>query len=225
MSVDPEFTSCGFALLRGILSPELRSFAKECMDLSYRAGRMRPCADPGAYGQYEEYAPLFTEALLERLLPTVKSNIGDALSPTYSFWRLYQRGASLARHMDRPSCEISLSINIGVEPTEFVWPLRVQDLRGNEVSLPLLPGDGALYRGCDLRHWRDAFEGEVQYQMFLHYVRAEGPNAALKFDGRRSLAVPYAQRASTIPAGYGVQTVRCIQVSPVAPAGDERSRR
>lgn len=227
MSVNTDLTSRGFALLRGLVSPELRSFAKDCMDLSYRAGRMRQCTDPGACGHYEEYAALFSETLLERLLPTVKSNSGYELSPTYSFWRLYQRGASLARHIDRPSCELSLSINIAVEPMECVWPLWVQDRDGNEVSLPLLPGDGALYRGCELPHWRSTFDGQVQYQMFLHYVRADGPNASFKFDGRRSLAVAYGERGPIIATGYGLQSLQCVQVSPVAgiAAGDRRSGR
>jgi hypothetical protein len=222
MTVNADFTSNGFALLRGIVSPDLRSFAKDCMDLSYRAGRIRQ--RPVARGQYEEYAPLFGETLLERLLPIMESSTGYTLSPTYSFWRLYQGGASLERHTDRLSCELSVSINIAVEPPGFVWPLWVRDLRGNEVSLPLLPGDGAIYKGCELPHWRSTFEGQLQYQMFLHYVRADGPNARLKFDGRRGLATPYGEPGVAVAGSYTEPNVRCVQVSAAAPNAPTRVR-
>jgi PKHD-type hydroxylase len=36
-------------------------------------------------------------------------------------------------------------------------------------------GDGALYQGCDVYHWRKPFKGEEYIQVFLHYVDANGP--------------------------------------------------
>jgi hypothetical protein len=38
-------------------------------------------------------------------------------------------------------------------------------------------GDGLLYPGCDLDHWRDKCDGPPGYysgQVFLHYVRKNG---------------------------------------------------
>jgi PKHD-type hydroxylase len=42
-------------------------------------------------------------------------------------------------------------------------------------SLDLQPGDGCLYRGCEIEHSRKEFEGDEYIQVFLHYVDAEGP--------------------------------------------------
>jgi hypothetical protein len=54
----------------------------------------------------------------------------------------------------------------------------------------LRPGDALIYRGIELAHWREAFQGEKMAQVFLHYVDRNGPNAAEKFDGRAGLGVP-----------------------------------
>ena len=38
--------------------------------------------------------------------------------------RVYEKGSELKRHIDRPSCEISATINFGGDP----WPIFVQDV-------------------------------------------------------------------------------------------------
>ena len=82
----------------------------------------------------------------------------------------------------------SLSLNIGQRPAE-PWPLWVESER-ESYSASLLPGDALLYRGIDLFHWRDAYQGEVLVQVFLHYVDHDGPYADKKFDGRPTLMRP-----------------------------------
>lgn len=94
----------------------------------------------------------------------------------------------LTRHRDRKACEISLSLNIGQRPSE-PWPLCVESERESH-SASLSPGDALLYRGIDLFHWRDAYQGEALVQVFLHYVDLDGPNADQKFDGRPTLMRP-----------------------------------
>jgi hypothetical protein len=58
---------------------------------------------------------------------------------------------------------------------------------GEPRGAELKPGDGLLYRGTELFHWRDAYQGEALVQVFLHYVDRDGPHADQKFDGRSSL--------------------------------------
>ena len=48
-----------------------------------------------------------------------------------------------------------------------------------------------VYRGCDVEHWREAFEGENCGQVFLHYNDASGENAEQnKYDRRPFLGLP-----------------------------------
>src|SRR6185436_10478398 len=59
---------------------------------------------------YYAYGLFVTETLLTMLLPTVAREAGAELLPTYSYSRLYLRGAEMARHIDRPACEVSTTL-------------------------------------------------------------------------------------------------------------------
>ena len=48
-----------------------------------------------------------------------------------------------------------------------------------------------IYRGCEMEHWREAFEGETCAQVFLHYNDASYEEAEKnKYDGRPFLGLP-----------------------------------
>ena len=54
-------------------------------------------------------------------------------------------------------------------------------------ALQCEPGDGVIYKGMELKHGRDSFEGDFvsHVQVFLHYVDADGPYAEeYKYDKR-----------------------------------------
>jgi hypothetical protein len=126
------------------------------------------------------------DALLLRLLPEVEATSGLLLFPTYSYVRVYKTGDVLKRHIDRPSCEVSVSLCIGYDATE-PWPLWISGPQGVR-SIALRSGEALLYRGIDCPHWRDEFRGKRLVQVFLHYVDKHGPNAEWKFDKRNSLS-------------------------------------
>jgi hypothetical protein len=132
-------------------------------------------------------APVF-DSLLEQLLPNFEIASGKKLYPTYAYARLYAPGEELKIHRDRPSCEISATLTFGFEGN--VWPIYMGDEGGANASKILLEvGDAVLYRGCDKYHWREPYkEGQWQAQVFLHYVDANGPNAAWKYDKRPKLS-------------------------------------
>uniref|UniRef100_A0A6C0JWC4 Prolyl 4-hydroxylase alpha subunit Fe(2+) 2OG dioxygenase domain-containing protein n=1 Tax=viral metagenome TaxID=1070528 RepID=A0A6C0JWC4_9ZZZZ len=144
-----------------------------------------PEQDSQVQGSYAKYAVPVTESLLEHLKPTIEEHTGLKLHPTYSYVRVYELGHSLKKHLDRPSCEISVSITLKYEKSRF--PLQIE---GKTIDLE--QGDGFIYRGCELEHWRDEYEGEegsFQVQVFLHYVDANGPFSQYKYDKRSSLGI------------------------------------
>lgn len=118
--------------------------------------------------------PLF-QFLLNDKKHVVESNTNLKLHSTYSFWRCYTYDSELKKHTDRPSCEISVTVNIDSDKTE--WPIFI----GGD-SITLNPGDGVIYKGCDVEHWREVFKGDYQIQAFLHYVNANGPFKEFKGD-------------------------------------------
>ena len=139
---------------------------------------------------YSHYADIVMETLLQKVKPIMEKESKVKLSETYSYARIYKKGDELKRHKDRYSCEISTTMHLGGDE----WPIYLEPsgkegLDGIEVNLK--PGDMLMYRGCDLEHWRSAFEGQDCGQVFLHYNDASGKDAEKnKFDKRPLLGLP-----------------------------------
>jgi hypothetical protein len=132
----------------------------------------------------------YHEALIDTLLcdlrPRIEAIASCPLVPTYARARLYFSGDRLERHRDRESCEVSASIHLGRDGGDAaIWFEP-----GHKVDMQ--PGDGAIYLGRRVDHWRDRFAGDTLAQMFLHYVVADGQFAHLRYDGRPELFPPSA---------------------------------
>jgi len=154
-------------------------------------------------GSYAKYADRLMETLLIKTIPVMKAKTGLDLVPTYSYTRLYRTGNILNRHKDRPSCEISTTINLGGD----LWPIFIDPTGSNNVvdeyqgimkpnapkgvRIDLKPGDMIIYSGCELEHWREPFQGKLCGQVFLHYNHANGPFAKSNlYDKRPLLGIP-----------------------------------
>ena len=146
--------------------------------------------DEQAPNTYSHYADLVMETLLLGLIPRMEKETGFKVYPTYSYARIYKNGDVLHRHSDRFSCEISTTLNLGGDP----WPIYLEpsgkkDMAGLRIDLQ--PGDMLIYRGCDLEHWRETFEGQNCGQVFLHYNSQNSKDAEKnKFDGRPMVGLP-----------------------------------
>ena len=139
---------------------------------------------------YSHYADLVMETLLLGLTPRMEKETGFKVYPTYSYARIYKNGDVLHRHSDRYSCEISTTLNLGGDP----WPIYLEP-SGKKgmagIKINLNPGDMLIYRGCDLEHWREVFNGNHCGQVFLHYNDQKSGDAEKnKFDGRPMVGLP-----------------------------------
>jgi len=139
---------------------------------------------------YSHYADIVMETLLQKVKPIMEKESGIKLTETYSYARIYKKGDELKRHKDRYSCEISTTMNLGGDDWSiFLEPSGERGKKGIEIKLEA--GDMLMYRGCDLEHWREPFEGENCGQVFLHYNDASGEDAEKnKFDGRPMIGLP-----------------------------------
>jgi len=139
---------------------------------------------------YSHYADIAMETLLEKLKPLMEKESGLKLNETYSYARIYKKGDELKRHKDRYSCEVSTTLNLGGDE----WPIYLEPSgeEGKEGTKVILnQGDMLIYKGCDVEHWREAFEGENCGQVFLHYNDASDEKAEQnKYDGRPFLGLP-----------------------------------
>ena len=117
--------------------------------------------------------------LLVKKVAHVTEILGEEVLPTYTYARVYKNDSLLKRHRDRPACEISITLNLDKDKN---WPIFFQRSDNSETNIELEPGDAVLYLGCQADHWRDKFEGNEYTQVFLHYVRSNGPKAWAFFD-------------------------------------------
>ena len=125
------------------------------------------------------------ETLLIKMFPIVEKHSRLKLIPNYSYTRIYKNGDILKRHRDRFSCEISVTMFLGGQQ----WPIFINSTK--EIKVNLKVGDMLLYRGNELDHWREPFEGKDCAQVFLHYTNAKTPGAKEKiFDARPHLGLP-----------------------------------
>ena len=194
------FKSNGYQIIRKVISKDLSDFICDYFLLKRKVARKffddkrilpwikewGTWTDPQVPNTYSHYADIAMETLLEKVQPIMEEESGVKLVPTYSYARIYKHGDILHRHKDRSSCEISTTINLGGEP----WSIFLEGMQIN-----LEPGDMLMYRGCELEHWRDAFEGENCVQVFLHYNDASNPDSSNTiYDSRPFLGLPHLYR-------------------------------
>ena len=137
-------------------------------------------------GSYSIYGDQAADTLLITLQPIFEKAIKEKLVPTYSYTRVYKKGAILAPHKDRLSCDVSTTLCLGGDPWLFWYK------KGNKkYNIDLKPGDMLAYRGTEIEHWREPFQGTECVQTFLHYNSAKSEWAEKnKYDGRPCLGLP-----------------------------------
>lgn len=130
---------------------------------------------------YSEYSDFNAETLLSFIKPIIEKKIKLKLIETYSYLRIYKKNDILIKHKDRESCEISVTLNLG---GDSVWPIYLKNNK-KEIKIELNQSDLLIYKGCELKHWRNKFKGFICIQVFLHYNDINGPfKLNNKYDGR-----------------------------------------
>jgi hypothetical protein len=108
-----------------------------------------------------------------QLSTAVSAIVGEPVKPSYCYLASYQSGAMLPRHTDRPQCEFSVTMLVDCSPepaVESPWPIHLQTSSG-ETTVYQAIGDGLVYRGRTLPHYRTAQpDGSTSTSVFFHYV-------------------------------------------------------
>ena len=185
-----------YKLLKNAMSGELTSFLKDYLLMKeancFTMGKQKYSflnkehgvfGDGQVDGAFSIYGDPATENLLIKFKKNLENNFRMQLIPTYSYARVYRTGNILHRHIDRPECKLSTTLNLGGDP----WSFYLED-NNKEIEILLNPGDMLAYKGSDLFHWRNEFKGEMCAQAFLHYT--EDLRITLLNDTRDHLGLP-----------------------------------
>jgi hypothetical protein len=106
---------------------------------------------------------------------------------------------------------VAVSLNLGYDAAE-PWPIWVES-GGAARSYGLLPGDALLYKGIEITHWRESFQGEHCAQVFLNYVDQNGPYTEWKYYKRTGLGTSpvtkhMMEKLASAPVGGPVKRVK-----------------
>lgn len=178
------------SVVRGFLDETTVQTLSKYMENKLRLGQWDTRPDEFSYeenpSQFSSYADPLAEVVLESSTARVSSIVGFEVLPTYSFSRIYTKNDELTPHIDRSSCEISVTVNLG--NVNGLWPIWMKAPGKEPIKVELNPGDAVVYRGCEVLHWREKMiDQDVTVQFMLHYVNKNGPCADYKWDKRPGL--------------------------------------
>lgn len=169
-----QLRTLGYAVLRGLFTPifiaAVREYYRQLEREGYlMAGNARRRGRPLIHDE-----PLL--AFLGSQLATVVQQITRERAPsTWSFLRAYDAGAVLDRHRDHPVCRWNIDLVVGGEPPPVrrtAWPLWITARPGHR-AVRLGLGDGVLYRGTHVTHWRSVQPpGRSTVLACFHFGRA-----------------------------------------------------
>jgi hypothetical protein len=170
-----ELRSLGYAVLRGLFTPVFVAAVCEYYSLLGREGYLL-----GGDARLRGRPLIYDEPLLAFLgsqLAAVVRQITDRRAPSaFSFLRAYEAGAVLNRHRDHPVCRWNIDLVVGGEPAPVrrtAWPLWIAARPGRR-AVRLGLGDGVLYRGTHMTHWRSGQPaGHSTVLACFHFGRAD----------------------------------------------------
>jgi hypothetical protein len=180
------FDTKGYTVIKNFLEEETALLLFEYMKFSTQVMLLNnqdpyvSTSVPGCIGQ--RGADHIIESLLKFKTQRVEEIVGFELYPTYSVGRIYTNGNKLVRHVDRPPCEISVTVKLS-DTKNYNYPFYID---GNEIFLE--DGDAVIYKGVEIPHWREECVSEEKYfvaQLFLHYVQKGGKYDHLKYDRQK----------------------------------------
>ncbi len=192
------FDNQGYLVVRDLWNPEelyrkvpskggqIHYWGKKLNEFTYAGEDTQVNGATGCYN-HPQYRNIHSQIRLK-----LEKIIGKKLYNTYYFDRFYFSNQKLEKHIDRPSCEISLSIHISSN-SKTPWPIFVKTPHGDDASINLSAGDAILYKGCEVIHWRNEFDKrnillhniipqKYYHQLFFHYVLSNGNNVHYAFD-------------------------------------------
>jgi hypothetical protein len=170
--VREKFRQSGYASIGGLLHPFHIGALRRYYRRQIRKGRIWLGDDqsPRRYIAHNDPAARFFHLQWTK---AVSELAGEPVKASYAYVAAYQSGAELEKHTDRPQCEFSVTLCLDYSPEPLAatpWPLYLENHEGTVTVYQAL-GDGLLYRGRELPHYRGRLRaGNTSTSIFFHYV-------------------------------------------------------
>lgn len=169
------FREKGYAPLGDLIHPFHVAALRRYYRYLIRTGAI-PLGDGQSPRRYVAHNEPVARFFHQDIAATLSAVAGEALKPSYVYLASYLSGAALKKHTDREQCEFSVTLCLDFSPEpvlETPWPIRL-DTPTSTVTVYQALGDGLVYRGTRLPHYRDVLgEGQTSTSIFFHYVAAD----------------------------------------------------
>jgi len=168
----PVFRDTGYAPLRGLIHPFSVAALRRYYRHAIRRGAIR-LGDEQCSRRYAVHNECVARFFHHQLANTVGAIAREAIKPSYVYLASYLSGAELKKHTDREQCEFSISLCLDFSPEPQLatsWPIRLDTPQGTVTVYQAL-GDGLVYRGVKVPHYRNVLADEhTSTSIFFHYV-------------------------------------------------------
>lgn len=166
-----QFRARGYTMVSGLLHPFHVGALRRYYRYLIRSGGMK-LGDAQCPGRYVAHNEIVARFFHYQLAAAIGEAVGEFVKPSYVYVAAYQSGAELPKHTDREQCEYSLTLCIDHSPPELEgsWPIHLES-SGETTSLSQRVGDGIVYRGRELAHYREMLPaGSTAIFLLFHYV-------------------------------------------------------
>ncbi len=169
------FQQKGYAPLGNLIHPFNLAALRRYYRHAVRRGAIAlgDVQSPRRYAAHDESVARFFHHQITNAISAV---VGEAIKPSYVYLASYLSGADLKKHIDREQCEFSVTLCLDFSPEPELatsWPIRL-DTREGTVTVYQALGDGLVYRGTKVPHYRHVLaEGHTSTSIFFHYVPAD----------------------------------------------------
>jgi hypothetical protein len=169
-----QFKSEGYVPLSNLIHPFHVAALRRYYRHEIRRGAIR-LGDEQSSRRYVAHNESVARFFHDQIANAVSAIVGEAIKPSYVYLASYLPGADLKTHTDRAQCEFSVTLSLDFSPEPDMatsWPIRLDSSRG-EISVYQALGDGLVYRGTQVPHYRNVLgPGHMSTSIFFHYVPA-----------------------------------------------------
>ena len=124
------------------------------------------------------YADPLMIILHKKITPLMEEKISKELIPTYCYTRKYTKNSILHEHVDRESCEVSVTY----QHSKVDWPFHLRSEK-NLYEYRLKQGQGLYYYGISEPHSRPIeLLSECSWHSFFHWVLKDGDYQHFGYD-------------------------------------------
>lgn len=169
------FREKGYAPLRQLIHPFNIAALRRYYRQAIRRGTVR-LGDEQSSRRYVAHNESVARFFHHQIANVVRAVTAEPIKPSYVYLASYQGGAELKKHTDREQCEFSVTLALDFSPEPELatsWPIRLESGK-NSVAVYQALGDGLVYRGMKIPHYRHALAaGCTSTSIFFHYVAAD----------------------------------------------------